>query len=94
MEYLGKEIVNSLDEIPSGNDPSKYILKKKDMELRMKAVNENLDICNAVFQKRMKLMWEEILQPLFGGMNYIKRYEFQLRGKFVRSYLIFTPLII
>ena len=56
------------------------ITELEDWALRKKAVDENQDIVNAFFQKRVKTMWEEVLQLILGGKHYIMRYEFQHRG--------------
>ena len=48
--------------------------------LQKTAVDENQDIVNAYFQKRVKTLWNEVLQPILGGKHYIMRYEFQHLG--------------
>ena len=48
--------------------------------VRKTAVDKNQDIVNAFFQKRVKTLWNEVLQPILGGKHYIMRYEFQHRG--------------
>ncbi len=79
-KYLGKTVVKSMNDIPSGADPNLFIDKKTDFELRQKAFHENVDIVNEFFQKRVSLLWEHILKPEFKGKDYIMRYEFQNRG--------------
>merc|ERR1712020_543325 len=76
---LGKRIVKSLNDVDE-SDRENCITAVEDYILRKNAVDENQDIVNAFFQKRVKTMWEEVLKPVFGGKYYIMRYEFQPRG--------------
>ena len=77
--YLGKKIVKCLNDIEQ-SERENCITEVEDWILRKIAVDENQDIVNAFFQKRVKTMWDEVLQPVFGGKYYIMRYEFQHRG--------------
>ena len=79
MKYLGKKVVKNLEDVEE-SERKNCIEESKDYELRKKAVDENQDIVNAFFQKRVKTLWEEVLHPILGGKHYIMRYEFQHRG--------------
>ena len=78
-KYLGKRLVKNLDDIEE-SERDNYITELEDWFLRKTAVDENQDIVNAFFQKRVKTLWNEVLQPILGGKHYIMRYEFQHRG--------------
>ncbi|MCH2545601.1 MAG: AAA family ATPase [Alphaproteobacteria bacterium] len=78
-KYLYKKVVKNLNEIPE-SERDQYIDEKTDWILRSEAVRENQDIVNYFFQKRIRLIWKHILNPIFGGIDYICRYEFQHRG--------------
>ena len=78
-KYLGKRIVKSLDDVEE-SERDNCITELEDWFLRKKAVDENQDIVNEFFQKRVKTIWEEVLKPILGGKHYIMRYEFQHRG--------------
>ena len=67
--------MKNLQDIPQDAHKDEYIDEKTDYKLRMEAVNKNLDICNAVFKKRMDLLWDFVLKPMFGAENFIKRFE-------------------
>ena len=75
----GKRIVKCLNDVEE-SERENCITEVEDWILRKIAVDENQDIVNAFFQKRVKTMWDEVLQPVFGGKYYIMRYEFQHRG--------------
>ena len=78
-EYLGKKVVKLMSDIPPGQDESQYILKKKDILLRMKNVAENSDIVNWFFRKNIQLLVEHVF-PILKITHYIARSEFQGRG--------------
>ena len=78
-EYLGKRVVKSLDMVKE-SECENCITEARDYILRKKAVDQNQDIVNEFFIKRVDTMWSEVLQPIFGGEFYIMRYEFQHRG--------------
>ena len=78
--YLNKTVVKDLNNVPPGTDMSSVIDEKTDYQLRSKAINENIDIVNEYFMTKVDLLWKHVLKPLFGGKNYIRRYEFQHRG--------------
>ncbi len=77
--YLGKKIVKCLNDVEESKREN-CITNVEDWILRKIAVDENQDIMNAFFQKRVKTILDEVLQPVFGGKYYIMRYEFQHRG--------------
>ena len=52
-EYLGKKVVKNLEDIPEGEDKSKYIDKKTDILLRMKNVHDNSDIVNFFSERNL-----------------------------------------
>ena len=79
-KYLGKKLVKNMNDIPEDANPDDYITEREDYILRFTAVNENIDIVNAFFQKRIELLWEKVLKPIFGGKYYIMRFEMQARG--------------
>ena len=78
--YLNKTIFKDLNDVPPGTDMSSVIDEKTDYQLRSKAINENIDIVNEYFINKIDLLWKHVLKPIFGGENYIRRYEFQHRG--------------
>ena len=78
-KYLGKRIVKSMKDVEE-SEKDNCITKLEDWFLRKTAVDESQDIVNAFFQKRVKTLWNEVLQPILGGKHYIMRYEFQHRG--------------
>ena len=80
QHYLDKILVKNLNSIPDDADPSDYITESEDYRLRMKAINENSDIVNAYFNKKVELIFKHVLKPIFGATDYIARYEFQNRG--------------
>ena len=57
-----------------------YIDEKTDYQLRADAINKNTDIVNAYLIKKVNLLWKHVLKPVFGGEDYIMRFEFQHRG--------------
>ena len=79
-KYLNKTVVKDLDLLPMGSDKSTFIDEKTDYQLRMKAMNANPDIVNAYLIKKVNLLWKHVLKPIFGGEEFIRRYEFQHRG--------------
>ena len=79
-KYLGKKIVKNLDEIPEDADKDEYITEREDYILRFQALNENLDIANTFFLKKIELLWKHVLKPVFGGKHYIIRFEMQHRS--------------
>ena len=79
-EYLNKKVYTNINELPPDTDMSTVIQAQKDHYLRSKAINENIDIVNEYFINKMDLLWKYVLKPIFGGTNYIRRYEFQHRG--------------
>ena len=78
-KYLGKRIVKSMEDVEE-SEKDNCITELEDWFLRKTAVDENQDIVNAFFQKRVKTLWNEVLQPILGGKHYIMRYEFQHLG--------------
>ena len=78
--YLDKKVVKNLNDIPDGEERSKYIDEKRDILLRKKAINENCDICNEYFIKKLDLLWKHVFKPVLSARAFIKRYEFQHRG--------------
>merc|ERR1711860_47020 len=88
-KYLGKKIVKSLKDIPADANKDEYMTKREDDILRFKAVQENIDIVNAYFQKRMDMLWEHVLKPIFGGKHYIMRFEMQNRGT-IHCHMVIT----
>ena len=77
--YLGKRIVKNLEDVEE-SERENCITDLDDWAMRKKAVDENQDIVNAFFQKRVKTLWQEVLEPILGGKHYIMRYEFQHQG--------------
>ena len=77
--YLNKTVVNSLDQIPAGSDPSQYILASRDYRLRTEAVAKNGDIVCQYVNKKFWSFFEHVLKPL-GVLDYIIRVEFQYRS--------------
>ena len=59
---------------------SSVIDKRTDFLLRSKSVQDNLDIVNEYFINKVSLLWKYVLKPIYGGENFICRYEFQHRG--------------
>ena len=88
-KYLDKKLVDNLKDIPADANKDEYITKKDDYILRFKAVQENIDIVNAYFQKRMDMLWEHVLKPVFGGKHYIMRFEMQSRGT-IHCHMVMT----
>ena len=78
--YLNKTIYKDLSDVPPGTDMSSVIDEKTDFQLRSKAINENIDIVNEYFISKIHLLWKHVLKPIYGGENFIRRYEFQHRG--------------
>ena len=78
--YLNKTVVKDLNNVPPGTDMSSVIDEKTDYQLRSKAINENIDIVNEYFMTKVDLLWKHVVKPIFGGKNYIRRYEYQHRG--------------
>ena len=78
--YLNKTVFKDLKLVPPGTDMSSVIDEKTDYHLRSKAINENIDIVNEYFINKINLLWKHVLKPIFGGENFIRRYEFQHRG--------------
>ena len=78
-KYLGKRIVKNLEDVKEP-ERENCITELEDWALHKKAVDKNQDIVNAFFQKRVKTLWQEVLEPILGGKHYIMRYEFQHRG--------------
>ena len=78
-EYVGKRLVKSLEDVEE-SEQDNCINETLDYILRKTAVDQNQDIVNEFFMKRMKTMWDEVLKPVLGGEYYIMRYEFQHRG--------------
>ena len=78
--YLDKKVVKNLNDIPDGEERSKYIDEKRDILLRKKAIDENCDICNEYFIKKLDLLWKHVFKPVLSARAFIKRYEFQHRG--------------
>ena len=58
--YLGKRIVKCLNDVEE-SERENCITNVEDWILRKIAVDENQDIVNAFFQKRVKTMWDEVL---------------------------------
>ena len=77
--YLDKTVVNSLDQIPAGSDPSEYILSSQDYRLRTEAVAKNGHIVCQYVNKKLWSFFEHVLEPL-GVVDYIVRVEFQYRS--------------
>ena len=77
--YLNKKVVNSLDQIPAGSDPSEYILSSQDYRLRTEAVAKNGHIVCQYVNKKLWSFFEHVLEPL-GVVDYIVRVEFQYRS--------------
>ena len=77
--YLDKKVVNSLDQIPAGSNPSEYILASQDFRLRSEAVAKNGHIVSLYLNKKLWSFFEHILKPL-GVVDYIVRVEFQYRA--------------
>ena len=89
-QYLDKIVIDKEIDIPSDAvDKSLYITKALDYQLRKKAIDENQHIVNQFFQKRVKTIWETVLQPILGGEEYIMRYEFQMRHA-IHCHMIMT----
>jgi hypothetical protein len=89
-QYLDKIVINKENDIPlDALDKNLYITKALDYQLRKKAVDENQHIVNEFFQKRVKTIWETVLQPILGGEEYIMRYEFQMRHA-IHCHMIMT----
>ena len=59
---------------------SSVIDERTDFLLRSKSVQDNLDIVNEYFINKVSLLWKYVLKPIYGGENFICRYEFQHRG--------------
>ena len=78
--YINKTVVKDLNLITDCSDKSNYIDEKTDYLLRLDAVNKNSDIVNAYLIKKVDLIWKLVLKPVFGGEDFIKRFEFQHRG--------------
>ena len=77
--YLDKKVVNSLDQIPAGSDPSEYILASHDFRLRTEAVAKNGHIVCQYVNKKLWSFHKHVLEPL-GVLDYIIRVEFQYRS--------------
>ena len=45
-QYLDKEVVKSMKDVPAGKDPTKYIDRATDHRLRSEAVNQNGDVAS------------------------------------------------
>ncbi|CAL4203526.1 unnamed protein product, partial [Meganyctiphanes norvegica] len=78
--YINKTVVKDLNLIPPGSDKTEFIEEKYDYQLRLKAIQENTDIVNEYVIKKLHLLWDHVLKPIFGGQHFIIRYEFQHRG--------------
>ena len=76
---MDKTVVNSLDQIPAGSDPSEYILSSQDYRLRTEAVAKNGHIVCQYVNKKLWSFFEHVLEPL-GVVDYIVRVEFQYRS--------------
>ena len=78
-KYIGKRLVKSLGDVEE-SERENCITLAEDYIYRKAAVEDNQDIVNEFFCKRMRTMWEEVLQPVLGGKYAIFRFEFQHRG--------------
>ena len=78
--YINKKIVKNLNQLPPNSDKEEFIDEKTDYKLRLKAVQENTDIVNEYVIKKVSLLWDHVLKPIFGGEDFIQRFEFQHRG--------------
>ena len=85
---LWKKVVKNLEDIEE-SERENYISEKEDWILRYNAIDQNQDIVNAYFQKRVHTIWDEVLKPVFGGKYYIMRYEFQHRGC-IHCHMVFS----
>ena len=88
-KYLDKILVKKESDIPADADKDQYITEPTDYLLRKKNIDENQDIVNAFFQKRIQTLWETTLKPKLGGEEYIRRYEFQMRHA-IHCHMIIT----
>ncbi|MCP3932070.1 MAG: hypothetical protein GY705_23605, partial [Bacteroidetes bacterium] len=89
-QYLDKIVIDKENDIPSdAPDKRLYITKALDYQLRKKGIDENQHIVNEFFQKRVKTIWDTVLQPILGGEEYIRRYEFQMRHA-IHCHMIMT----
>ena len=86
--YIGKRIVKNLEDVEE-SERENCITEVEDWILRYNAIDQNQDIVNAYFQKRVKTIWDEVLKPIFGGKYYIMRYEFQHRGC-IHCHMVFS----
>ena len=60
--YLKKIVVKDMSEVLEDADRDDYIDEKTDYELRLKAINDNSDICNAHLIKKVELFWKTHLK--------------------------------
>ena len=79
-KYLGKTLVKTMDDVPDGADPSQYITKAEDFQLRQKNLQENGHIVNYLVNKRLHLVMKYVLQGTLGIDFYFIRNEYQSRG--------------
>ena len=78
-QYLGKTVVDSMEDVPPGADVSSYIDKKTDFMLRSNAVHDNGHIVDWYATKRINVLIKNVLHETMGITDYVLRSEYQGR---------------
>ena len=78
-QYMGKTVVNSLEDVPPEADISLFIDKKTDYILRSQAVQANGHIVDWYATKRINVLIQKVLHDTMGITDYVLRSEYQNR---------------
>ena len=78
--YIDKIVIKNMRDVPAGANPADYIDKATDYRLRAEAVSKNGDVASYFFDKKLKLLIDEVLKKCLGVEDFIIRCEFQYRS--------------
>ena len=78
--YLGKIVVATEADIPADADPTDYITKKQDWDMRRVALASGGPILDHIANKKLRLVVTEVLENVLGATHWTVRNEFQSRG--------------
>ena len=91
-DHLSKVLVRKEEDIPDGADRHRYVTHAEDFLWRRRFLIEKSHEYDLYFRRKVNLLIEEVLKPVFGVKDHIIRWEYQSRGAIHAHILLYIPM--